>query len=218
MYASSAQTPPPNDGNWQIKDTTTINDRSIVLNGDIIIEEDGKLNLYNVNLQFNCEDDRQYRIKVKEGGEFNIYDSEISSSTEYYYEIEVESDAEFNIYNSNLTEYYTYDVFSIDDENLMEAFTIIFIDVLIVAVVVIVLVVFFYRYSHKARKVMATTMDSLVGKNGMVVETVKPNTFSGQVKVDSRIWSASADRLIDKDIKVRVVATKGINVIVEKAK
>jgi membrane protein implicated in regulation of membrane protease activity len=215
---ASAQTQPPNDGNWVIDDSTTISDRSIVLNGDLIVKKGGELNLYNVDLQFNCDEDKAFKINVEDEGTLNIYNSEISSSTEYIYEIEVQKKGVFNIYNSTMTDYVTVDIFSLDAENLLAFFSLIFIDIVIIAVVIIALVIFFYKYSGKKRQVMATTIESLVGKEGIVIKSVKPNTFEGTVKVESRTWSATAERMIPENEKVKVIATKGINIIVESLK
>ncbi len=211
---TQAQTEPPNEGNWVIDEKTTIQDKVIVLNGDLIVEAGGELNLYNVELKLNCKSEREYKIRVENNGEINIYNSEISSNTNYQYVLDVDTDGRLNIYNSTVVDYTTYDLFSVEEESLITALTLI----LIVLIIIIILIVIFYQYSSKKRKIMTTTIDSLVGKEGIVLKSVKPNTFSGQVKVQSEVWSASSKGKIMKGEKVKVVGTKGINIIVEKYK
>ncbi len=43
-----AQIEPPNDGNWTIDESITIRDKSIVLNGDLIVQSGGELNLSGI--------------------------------------------------------------------------------------------------------------------------------------------------------------------------
>lgn len=208
----NAQSEPPNDGNWTIDDTVTISDREIVLNGDLIIENGGVLNLYNVDLKLNCKSDREYKIKVESGGRINVYDSKISSNTNHKFVLNVDSEGEVNLYNSTMIEYTTHDLFSVEQETMW----IIIISILILMIVIFIIVIIFYRISKSKRKIMTTTIESLVGEEGVVVKTVKPNSFAGNVRVRSQVWSATSDETIRKDEKVKVVEIEGINLIVEK--
>ncbi len=209
----SAQETPPNEGNWTIKNNITVEGKEIVLKGDLIIQKGGELNLFNVDLKFNCEEDRQFKLKVENGGELNIYNSKISSNTNHLYVINVDTDGEFNIYNSTVVNYTTYDTFAVEEEMLF----IILISIFIILIIVILLIYIFYHISKKKQKIMTTTIESLIGKKGQVVRTVKPNNYSGSVRVESQIWSATSNNSIPVNKKVKVVDIKGINLIVEKS-
>ncbi len=84
----SAQTPPPKLGNWVISDTTTINDQTIILDGNLIIQTSGELNLNNCTLIMNCSSQNSYSIYVEgnlfTGGEFNVINTQIRSANSNY--------------------------------------------------------------------------------------------------------------------------------------
>lgn len=207
-----AQTSPPNEGNWEIDSRVVISESSIVLNGDLIVHRGGELELHNVDLKFNCHSDREYKIKVENGGKLEVYDSEISSNTGHIYVIIVDTEGEFEIHNSTVTDYTTYDLFSIEEN----ALVIFFLVVSVIGIVIVLLLILYFIYIRKQRMVVTTTTESIIGKDGIVLERVEPNNFKGKVKVVSRVWSATATDVIEKDEKVRVVESKGINVVVEK--
>lgn len=215
-FCIEAETPPPNNGNWIINDMTTINDESIVLNGDLIVEDGGELQLYNVDLKFNCDSDEEFKLKVEKGGKIDIYDSTISSNTNHDYGIDVHSKGEFNVYNSTVTDYSTAAYFSVSEKDIITLFIIIIIIVAIFVGMLLSFVFFGYLATRKHRRMATTVTDSLIGKEGTVLETITPNNFKGKVRVESRIWSATSDKTIQKEEKIKVVGHKGINVIVEK--
>ncbi len=128
--------------------------------------------------------------------------------------IEVDTNGKLNIYNSTMIEYTTFELFSMEEEALVTSFLIISV----ILIVVIILIILFYQYSRKKRQIMTTTIDSLIGKEGIVVKTVKPNNFHGNVRVKSEVWSATANETISKNQKIKVVDTQGIKIIVEKLK
>jgi membrane protein implicated in regulation of membrane protease activity len=207
-----AQSTPPNDGNWIISDSVTVEDRIIVLNGDLVIEDGGELTLRNVQLKFNCESNREFKLSVEDGGELSIYNSQVSSNTNYNYIIEVDDKGEFNIYNSTLTEYTTNNLPSLERNTV----TVFFLIVLLVTIMVVILIFLFYQLSQKKRQIMTTTPDSFIGKTGIVVKTIVPDTYKGKVKIESEIWSATADEKIKQNQKVVVKDKKGIQLIVKK--
>ncbi|HID71236.1 MAG TPA: hypothetical protein EYP29_00640, partial [Thermoplasmata archaeon] len=66
--------PAPADGDWIITNETYVYNETIVLNGNLTIENGGKLTLRGVVLKMNVAKDGQYRIEVKSGGELHILD------------------------------------------------------------------------------------------------------------------------------------------------
>ncbi|HHC19447.1 MAG TPA: NfeD family protein [Euryarchaeota archaeon] len=78
-----------------------------------------------------------------------------------------------------------------------------------------------YIYRRLARPTgppMTTSADSLIGKEGVVVKRVIPNSYSGKVKIGSEIWSATADEEISEGEHVRVVKVEGVHLHVERVK
>jgi membrane-bound ClpP family serine protease len=60
------------------------------------------------------------------------------------------------------------------------------------------------------------SMDSIVGKNGIVTKTIEPDNISGKVSIDNVEWSAKTQsETIDMGKKVRVIASQGVHVVVE---
>ena len=58
--------------------------------------------------------------------------------------------------------------------------------------------------------------DSLVGREGLVIKDVNPDTLSGKVRIASSEWSAkSAGKIIPAGRKVKVMNSEGVHVIVE---
>lgn len=60
-----------------------------------------------------------------------------------------------------------------------------------------------------------TVGESLVGRNGIVVKEVVPNSIQGKVNIDNQVWSATAEKPIREGTKVTVVASRGVHVVVE---
>ena len=211
LSSVAAQTTPPHEGNWIINNSTEINDEMIVLNGDLIIENGGKLTLRNVDLRFNCERNGEYKLKVEEGGRIEIYNTTIGSNTNYKYKIEVDNDGVFEIHDSTLTEYSTSISLTLGENDFVVLLTV----MTVILIIVVLFIAFGYMFTGKRRETATTTIESLIGKEGIVLEPVTPDNFKGKVRVESRIWSATSSTVISKDEKIRVSGTKGINVIVE---
>lgn len=64
---AAAHTPPPESGDWEIRDNTTFSS-TLVMMGSIIIYEDGTLNLRGGEIVFDCYERGEFRIEVKRGG------------------------------------------------------------------------------------------------------------------------------------------------------
>ncbi len=70
---------------------------------------------------------------------------------------------------------------------------------------------------HLTGKKTATNADRVIGKQGVVTQTVNNTLGAGQVKVGGEIWSArSADgNVIGEDALVRILSIEGVKLIVE---
>jgi parallel beta-helix repeat protein len=94
---------PPVTGNWIITDKTIIDNKSINLNGDLIVKTNGSLELSNVELTFESTYDGQYSITVKPGGSLSIDSSTISTKDNLFsYNFSVDGDF-FILRNSELS-------------------------------------------------------------------------------------------------------------------
>jgi len=67
------------EGNWSIYNNVTLKDRVILLKGDLMIEAGGKLIFDNVSLIMGCEEEGQYTIEVRMGGELLANNSTITT-------------------------------------------------------------------------------------------------------------------------------------------
>lgn len=98
-----------------------------------------------------------------------------------------------------------------------------FTDNLIIQTVVFILsstvLLFFTRpfvnkFSPKEK--VKTNAFSIIGKKGIVTQTINPITGEGQVKVGSEVWSAksSEDVKIEKGLEVEVLDIDGVKAVV----
>ena len=98
-----------------------------------------------------------------------------------------------------------------------------FTDNLIIQTVVFILsstvLLFFTRpfvnkFSPKEK--VKTNAFSIIGKKGIVTQTINPITAEGQVKVGSEVWSAksSEDVKIEKGLEVEVLDIDGVKAVV----
>ena len=90
ISSTAEQNPPPvgggdSNGDWIIQNTDDITrlDQEIRLKGNLTIEDGGKLTFYNVTLKMNCTKDGEFKIDVKEGGEFYISDNDNNNKTNF---------------------------------------------------------------------------------------------------------------------------------------
>jgi len=71
------------EGDWIVMGVEVVENKTILLNGNLTVKAGGSLTLRNVTLRMNVEQNGQYGISVEEGGSLSIYDSNISSATEF---------------------------------------------------------------------------------------------------------------------------------------
>ena len=75
-----------------------------------------------------------------------------------------------------------------------------------------------YAYGRMTPDESPTTVsrDSLVGREGIVIKEVDPESLNGKVSVSSANWSAhSTGSRIPAGKKVRVVSSEGVHIVVE---
>jgi hypothetical protein len=93
---------PPTNGDWIITGEEILENQTITLNGNLIVENGGSLALTNINLIINNTYKGQYLIEAKPGSSLAIYNSEIHPcNLEYGFRIIVEN-ASFELVCSDL--------------------------------------------------------------------------------------------------------------------
>lgn len=93
---------PPSSGDWRINDTVILKDRSLIINGSIIVETTGALILENTNLYMNLNSDGEYWIDVY--GNLTLLKSVITAyNTSNNYYIRVFSGAKLRIEDSQVS-------------------------------------------------------------------------------------------------------------------
>ena len=68
----------------------------------------------------------------------------------------------------------------------------------------------------KTPKTKPTNVYSIIGKEGIVLETVDSINGTGKVKVNGELWSAISDSNIEKNEKIKVISVNGVKLKVEK--
>lgn len=68
----------------------------------------------------------------------------------------------------------------------------------------------------KEKDVIPTNVYSIIGKEGIVVESIDTINGVGKVKVNGELWSATSLENIEKGTKVKVLKVNGVKLEVEK--
>ena len=68
----------------------------------------------------------------------------------------------------------------------------------------------------KTPKTKPTNVYSIIGKEGIVLESIDSLNGTGKVKVNGELWSAISDSNIEKDEKIKVISVNGVKLKVEK--
>ena len=68
----------------------------------------------------------------------------------------------------------------------------------------------------KTPKTKPTNVYRIIGKEGIVLETIESLNGTGKVKVNGELWSAISDSNIEKDEKIKVISVNGVKLKVEK--
>jgi len=91
------------------------------------------------------------------------------------------------------------------------------IQIVIFSLLSLLLVVFTRPLLIKAlgTREVKSNVDSLVGRQGVVIEAINPLTGEGQVKLDGEIWSVRAPHPIATGTLVIVEAVQGVRLLVQ---
>ena len=88
----------------------------------------------------------------------------------------------------------------------------------VITIPVTIGVFLFYRSIAPPGKPMATAGASLIGKEGVVMEKIVPDSLDGKVEIERQMWSATGNKEIEKGKRVKVTESKGVHVFVEEVK
>jgi len=92
----------------------------------------------------------------------------------------------------------------------------IIIGIVVAFVAAIVTVKAYSRLTSDDEKPFTTSMDSLVGKEGVVIKSADTETLNGKANIEGQIWSAQAEKgVISEGSRVRVVSSKGVHIVIE---
>lgn len=87
---------------------------------------------------------------------------------------------------------------------------------LAIAVPVTLLTVKGYQMLARPVPPSTTVSESLVGKTGVVIVEIEPDTLKGKVKIDSDMWSATSSESIGKGVSVVVESAEGVHIKVRR--
>ena len=68
----------------------------------------------------------------------------------------------------------------------------------------------------KTPKTKSTNVYSIIGKEGIVLESIDNLNSTGKVKVNGELWSANSDSNIEKGETIKVLSVNGVKLKVEK--
>ncbi len=80
-----------------------------------------------------------------------------------------------------------------------------------------VLTIRFYQRLAPPEPPETTVSSSLIGKEGLVTVAITPGNIRGKVRISSDTWSATSHEHIEEGARIRVVASEGVHVKVERA-
>jgi membrane protein implicated in regulation of membrane protease activity len=89
---------------------------------------------------------------------------------------------------------------------------------LVVSSVLAVLYIFYGRKSIRQKLVVIThktNIDKLVGKKGVVIRSITPDT-AGLVRLDDEDWRAASNQVLHEKDKVQVESLEGVTLMVKK--
>ena len=88
---------------------------------------------------------------------------------------------------------------------------------IVIAIVAALVTVFLYgRLTPGDEKPITLSMDSLVGKTGVVLQDIDDSSISGKVSIEGQIFSAKSEGgSIPTGSRVKVIVSRGVHIIVQ---
>lgn len=95
---------PPSSGDWIVTGIESYSDQTIVLDGNLVIENGGNLTFKKVTFELKCHFDGEYNISVYPGGKFYVLDGSVITShiPSNAYSFLVQSNSTFRMSDSEL--------------------------------------------------------------------------------------------------------------------
>ena len=86
-----------------------------------------------------------------------------------------------------------------------------------IAIIAAIATVFAYsRMTPSGQKPYTISMDSLVGKEGLLTKSADPQSLDGKATIEGQVWSAkSKNGTIPEGTKIKVISSKGVHIVVE---
>lgn len=81
-----------------------------------------------------------------------------------------------------------------------------------------ILTIRFYQRLATPEPPQTTVNSSLIGREGKVIVAVFPDNIRGKVRISNDTWSATSKEEIEVGANIRVVASEGVHVKVERVK
>ena len=75
-----ARADPPASGDWVINNAQSYTDKNFIVNGSLIVQNNGRLTLQNTSIKMNPANDGQYSVRVEKGGTLLVRDRSAFSS------------------------------------------------------------------------------------------------------------------------------------------
>ena len=88
---------------------------------------------------------------------------------------------------------------------------------IVLALVAAIATVYSYsRLTVNSDKPYTMSMDSLVGKEGVLTKTADEESMNGKATIEGQVWSARSNRgIIPEGTKIKVISSKGVHIVVE---
>lgn len=91
---------------------------------------------------------------------------------------------------------------------------------IVIAIAAALVTVFLYsRLTITSNKPFTMSMDSLVGKEGVLTTAADEKSMNGKATIEGQVWSARSNRgTIPEGTKITVISSKGVHIVVEEVK
>ena len=86
-----------------------------------------------------------------------------------------------------------------------------------IALAAAIVTVFAYsRMTPPGQKPYTISMDSLIGKEGLLIKAADERSLDGKASIEGQVWSAKAKQgTIPEGARIKVISSKGVHIVVE---